>query len=395
MFNAKHFEIVCNTEWEKDGIRYTMTEENIAKVLADLPCQYAYILHDKDTLETGEPKKPHWHIYVNFGRNSWRSDRLATRFGLADNFVGKVKGRSGDMLAYLTHANAEEKHQYNEEEVRTNFDWKSERDKSLATKKKDVRAGIIRDGIVNGSIRLYNLFDHITAEEYHVHKRVIEHAFEYRTMTIRGANRDMDAIYIYGDSGTGKTTYAKQLASEKNYSVFVSSGSNDPLDGYQGEDCIILDDIRPSCMKLSDLLKMLDNNTASSVASRYRNKVLECKLIVLTSTLPIDSFFGKVFENDKETAVQLKRRCRSIVHMLQDKIETYVWLTKSRKYRKMPDIPNIILQNLDVGDFTEEEAIDYVADMLGSIGAYVKQVSTDLKNGEFTQITVDDEELPF
>ena len=56
-----------------------------------------------------------------------------------------------------------------------------------------------------------------------------------------------------GDAGTGKTTYAKDLAVKKGYSIFVSSGSNDVLDGYGGEDCIILDDLRPSCMGLSDL----------------------------------------------------------------------------------------------------------------------------------------------
>ncbi|MGM8317295.1 AAA family ATPase, partial [Clostridium perfringens] len=83
----------------------------------------------------------------------------------------------------------------------------------------------------------------------------------------------MECYFVTGKSGTGKTTYAKQLAKEKGYSVYISSGSNDVLDSYQGQDCIILDDLRPSCMGLSDLLKMLDNNTSSTVKSRYKNKV--------------------------------------------------------------------------------------------------------------------------
>ena len=94
----------------------------------------------------------------------------------------------------------------------------------------------------------------------------------------------MNCIFITGASGTGKSTYAKQIASENNLSVYISSGSNDVLDDYQGQDCIILDDLRPSCMGLSDLLKMLDNNTASTVKSRYKNKVLECKMIIITTT---------------------------------------------------------------------------------------------------------------
>lgn len=96
------------------------------------------------------------------------------------------------------------------------------------------------------------------------------------------------------------------MCEDKGYSVFVSSGSNDVLDGYAEQDCIILDDLRPSCMGLSDLLKMLDNNTASTVKSRYKNKVLECKLIIVTSVLKIDEFFNGVFKEQKEPIVQLK-----------------------------------------------------------------------------------------
>ena len=56
----------------------------------------------------------------------------------------------------------------------------------------------------------------------------------------------MNCIFITGASGTGKSTYAKQIASENKLSVYISSGSNDVLDDYQGQDCIILDDLRPS-----------------------------------------------------------------------------------------------------------------------------------------------------
>lgn len=394
-YSAKHFEIVCNAEWEKDGISYCMTEDKIMSVLREMPCQYAFILHDMDTLETGEPKKPHWHIYVNFGRVAWQAHYLAKRFDIAENFVNKVKGRAGDMLSYLTHLNAPEKYQYSEDAVKTNFDWKTTRNKSLNGKNKLVRADEIRSGIVDGTIRKYNIFNYISAEEYHNHKRVIDNAFEYRNMTTKGANRQMEAIYIFGESGVGKTTYAKKLAEEKNYSVFVSSGSNDPLDGYEGEDCIILDDIRPSCMRLSDLLKMLDNNTASSVPSRYRNKVLECRLIILTTTLPIDSFFNNVFENERETAIQLMRRCQTLIHMSKDHIQVSVWQPKSRKYYKLPPMNNIVLLNMGIRDYTKEELLDKLADTLGSLGQNLKEINHLIQSGDFVQEALPDSGNPF
>lgn len=391
MFSAKHFEIVTNVKWCVDGIEKTLERSQIDSILADLPCQYAYILHDKDTDETGTPKAPHWHIYVNFGRNSWKSNYLASRFGVAENFVGKVKGRSGDILAYLTHGNAPEKYQYPEEEVCNNFEWTKERDKSLASKNKKERGREITEGIVSGEIRQYNITEYVTDEEWHTHRKLIQDAFEYRLKQIKGVNRNMTCIYIWGDSGTGKTTYAKKLAQEKNYSTYVSSGSNDPLDDYEGQDCLILDDIRPSCMKLSDLLKMLDNNTSSSVSSRYRNKVLECKLIILTSTLPIDSFFSQVFESEKETAVQLQRRCKTVIKMTCDSIIVSQWMDKSRRYYSFPPIKNIVLDEFRLSDPTEEQMLDMLADTLGDVGRYIREVKTLHSSGEFTQASIDDD----
>jgi SpoVK/Ycf46/Vps4 family AAA+-type ATPase len=61
----------------------------------------------------------------------------------------------------------------------------------------------------------------------------------HRTAMLKEASREMDCIYINGDAGTGETTYAKDLAIKNGYSV-VSFGSNEVLDGYGGEDCIIL-----------------------------------------------------------------------------------------------------------------------------------------------------------
>lgn len=51
--------------------------------------------------------------------------------------------------------------------------------------------------------------------------------------------------------------------------VFVSSSSKDLLEGYARQDCIIFDDLRPSCMGLSDSLKM--HNIASTVKKTYES----------------------------------------------------------------------------------------------------------------------------
>ena len=92
----------------------------------------------------------------------------------------------------------------------------------------------------------------------------------------------MKIIFIHGDSGSGKSTYAelyaKMLCEKKGYRDFArSSASNDIMQDYMGEDIFILDDYRDvdemtgKAESLSDTLKMLDPHYASSSKSRYTN----------------------------------------------------------------------------------------------------------------------------
>lgn len=221
---------------------------------------YAYILHDKDENEVGECKKPHWHICLRF-KDSVPTASICSWFGITENYINKIRGRFADALAYLTHTNAPDKYQYLDEEVKSNFDFQKEVETLNSKKVDNARREEITELIVNGIVREYNYYEYITAQEFDKFKKTIDNAFRYRQDRLEGSEKNMRVIYIYGKSGTGKTTYAKELAQQNEYSYFVSSGSNDIFDGYKGQDCIILDDIRPNCIELSDLFKLLDNHT--------------------------------------------------------------------------------------------------------------------------------------
>ena len=82
----------------------------------------------------------------------------------------------------------------------------------------------------------------------------------------------MNVLYLYGGSGCGKSTYAKMLAESHGYTPFISSGSNDPFDGYKGQECVILDDLRGSVFPLFlTCLKYLITIQIPSVKARYKN----------------------------------------------------------------------------------------------------------------------------
>lgn len=351
--------------------------DKIESVLKNKECikDYAYIVHDKDVDEKGVLKKAHVHLALRFN-NAYDTKHISQWFNVPEQYVSKVKGKWADLLKYLTHKNALDKFQYSDDEVISNFDFVEEiknKDKS-----KDERKIEIINKIVAGEIREYNYYDYISIEEYDKYRKSIDNAFKYRLDSIKGVERQMECIFITGDSGTGKTTYAKQVAKDRGFSVFVSSGSNDPLDDYKGQDCIILDDLRPSCMGLSDLLKMLDNHTASTVKSRYKNKVLECRLIIITTTLSLDNFFGNVFSEEKETVVQLKRRCRLMLNFHTEYYETYVYDPYKRDYVYYGDMPNpVYLENSLASSMSRDEQSNIIASALGKTVDMVKRLNTE------------------
>ena len=324
---------------------------------------YAYILHDKDAKPDGSTKAPHWHIMIRF-KNPVPTESLCAWFNIKPQMIEKIKGTFGDAVAYLTHRNKPEKYQYLDEEIKSNYDFKVEVEKALSKKKASQRKEEIIELIRSGVVREYNYTEYITALEYDKFKRAIDNAFTYRRDTLKSLDRHMNVIYIYGGSGTGKTTYAKQLATNKGLSCYISSGSNDPLDGYKGQDCLILDDIRPGDFLLSDFLKILDNNTQSTVKSRYKNKLLECQYLIVTTSFDIPVFFDLLLDSEGESVKQMERRCTLKIQMGVNTMTTYVYQPVSGKYKKVSTLKNPISETFQKRDFTDAECQAYVDSLL-------------------------------
>lgn len=128
-------------------------------------------------------------------------------------------------------------------------------------------------------------------------------------------------VYVYGNAGVGKTTFAKKLAYRENMEIFISGSSNDPFEGYDGQEVIVLDDLRPSVFEWADLLKILDPHTFTLAKSRFHNKDLtNVKVIVITSPLSPAEFIEKVTKKGSEDVNQFYRRLAVAAHISKDKI---------------------------------------------------------------------------
>ena len=119
-----------NKERTRDWSLITyLPEETFLPILENNIQKYAYILHDKDGTT------PHWHI-VTHTTNPRARDGIKGLFPTEQTtLIERIKVSRKKVFEYLTHKNEKDKHQYTDEEVKTNdvdF-WEKEEAESKST----------------------------------------------------------------------------------------------------------------------------------------------------------------------------------------------------------------------------------------------------------------------
>ena len=383
--------------------------EDLPKILNDRPIKrWAFLVHDKDEHEDGTLKEPHLHIEMELNTDQ-NISTVSSWFNDKDNRIQKGQSKNRkymyeNMCSYLIHetSNADGKYHYDEHDVTANFDFvefiNNIRSGVKESKEKGHSIPImpILEMICKNEIPRIKIGQYLTNEERIKYKRHIDAAYEIRDQELaKETDRNMNVMYFYGEAGTGKTTFAKIYAKKMKYDVFVTGSSNDPLQGYQGQECIILDDLRGSDWKINDLLKILDNHTNSLAKSRYSNKLLvDCKLMIITSVQDIETLYGRLKDNETEPIEQLKRRCSVMAHFTNKTITFYQYSEGEKDYIYQGDTPNTI----KFVQFASKNK-----EMISSVIDVIKQVKTDDVDAqnvidntvELGEIIINDEDNPF
>ena len=400
--SMRRCEIVSNLESE-DGEKL-FDIERMKQVLEEKSktCikEFSYIIHDKDVYteederknekyKCGELKPKHIHLLLRFFENQpQKLKNIAGWFQIPPNFVSKIHNRWDSAVLYQIHANCPEKYQYDISEVTANFKIENVINNFM---KRNSIDSILMD-ILNGEIPEYQRS--VIPPLFRVHyAREINEAFRCRVQNLQETvkSRKMECIYITGSSQAGKTTLAKKIAEEKGLPYYISSSGTDFLGEYALEPCVILDDIRPSSITLSELFKLLDNNTVSAVKSRYKNKCLaNCKLLIITTVLDIETFYHNVFSEEDEPMIQFKRRCGTHLRMNKERIYISRWDSLKKEYTEETEYLNDILDRyMPKEDQTEQDVINYVSETM----PFLKQADESEKMHGFE--IIDDLESPF
>lgn len=308
MINCKNIELSIHIEACNDDNLYLFERDKLVQKLEQLGYveTFAFIYHDEE-IESGVSN--HIHLMLQF-KQTVMLDKLENDFKVPNQCFEKIKGRWANAVAYLTHRNKPQKHQYSFDKVVSNIDVERVTNEALEQQSIDKKAQDLLYQYGACKITKRKLFDSLNQVSFNKYHSLYKNMVEYRTMKVK--DRNMKVIYICGDSGSGKTTLAKFFADTKCYDYFVSGSGADILDGYDKEECIILDDLRGDCFTKSDLFKLLDNNTNSSVKSRFHNKDISyCKLLIITSIkdpLMLYNWETNSDVNHNETFKQFSRR---------------------------------------------------------------------------------------
>ena len=293
------------------------------------PKLYGVALHDKDIDDNRQPIEPHIHAMLSFD-NARSLNSVARQFGDKPQYVQAWRGNRNNGFAYLCHrtADAKDKYQYNPKDIIANFDYPNllKQISAEVTNRNSKGIKLLLDLLYNGTITKAELEEQLTGSQYGRYKNQIENVYAKRLQNeaeqfqqkMIEQNKPVKVLWIYGESGTGKTSLAKEYAEKAKQKYFVTGSSRDIFQNYNGEHTLIMDELRPKDIEYHDLLRILDPFSQDKVApSRYHDKVLACDLIIITTPFNPLIFYIEIFGYDRYSNLFVTDRIDSFEQLLR------------------------------------------------------------------------------
>jgi hypothetical protein len=121
--------------------------------------------------------------------------------------------------------------------------------------------------------------------------------------------RDIVVTYLYGKTGTGKTTYVCEKYGYEN--VYVVDDIKFPFDNYEYQDIILFDEFRAQ-YDINKILRWLDRHPLV-LPARYNNRQACYTKVYLTSNIPLDKQYVKLQTDEPETYKAFLRRIHKVI----------------------------------------------------------------------------------
>lgn len=128
--------------------------------------------------------------------------------------------------------------------------------------------------------------------------------------------RELDVVYIYGETGAGKTRGIMDKYGYEN--VYRCTDYSHPFDGYKGQDVIVFEEFRSS-LKIQDMLNYLDGYPLE-LPCRYANKVACYTKVYIVSNIALTEQYCDLQRQYTETWNAFLRRINRVQIYVQGAI---------------------------------------------------------------------------
>ncbi len=297
------------------------------------PSRWALIIHNNDVDESGEKEADHLHLMMSF-ENARYISSLAKQLNDKPQYFEIINGQANNGYSYLTHRteNAKEKYQYDPAEVTANFDYiglLASISSKLSKAKSKIRMQDFLDAMFSGDITKKELESSVNGSLYGKYKSQIENVWAKRLAInaekwrkqAKESGVVIKVIWLFGEAGTGKTSFAREISKRRNEPYFLTGSSRDLFQNYAGEHCVIIDEARPRQIPYSDLLKITDPYSIENetmLGARYNDKVLSADLIIVTSPFDPYGYYARLKFSQEDSFEQLQRRITVCIYMTQN-----------------------------------------------------------------------------
>lgn len=286
-----------------------LTQEDIYFKLKILPLQYACFAY-----EIGEKGTEHVHIYI-FSLAPIRFSRVKKLFPYAH--IDKAYGTHSQNRDYIRKEGKWKDSEKGNTKIDDTFmelgDFPEEA--RTAREKTEILVGMIDDGMTNDEI--------IDADKSYAYK--IKHIDLIRQTRLEGKfreiERDVKVIYIYGDTGSGKTRSIFKKHGAKNICRITSYPKDGKVnfDNYSGEDVLVFEEFH-SQIPIGDMLNYLDRYPLM-LPARYHDKLAMYTTVYITSNLALEEQYQWIQREQPKVWDAFVRRISQVHHFISDKYE--------------------------------------------------------------------------
>lgn len=176
------------------------TEADLLRLGIDNRIQsYAYIRHDKDVLEDGTPKEPHYHLLLSFPNAKTQQQ---VRNWLQNNIfcsgcsviAQRIISRTG-AWRYLCHLDNPEKAQYSPDEIETNNRAFWERPETMAADKESANAFFLHDLMTLSPVELARRYGRDYIKNFDRYHAFVQAFYDSYMSFLRNENGEDEYMY--------------------------------------------------------------------------------------------------------------------------------------------------------------------------------------------------------